>query len=826
MIDPKFVEQIAEELSVSDQQVAKAIELFDAGATIPFLARYRKDVTGNLNEAQLGTIADRNTYFAGLINRRDSILKAIEKQGELNDELRAKIEDCADRAVLEDLYIPFKKRRPTKATVATQKGLGALADLLWEQRPSDQDIEALASSFVRSDKAVSSIEEALEGARFILCERITMAPEARAMIRERMLHEGHVTARSTKNAEGKRTKFEAYYDFSEPVAKIPSHRILAILRGVRTGVLRMDLAIDDGRMFADLMAHYLKLPRSPFEPHMRLALEDAYHRHLRPALEHEVIDIVRRRASQEAIGVFGENTRNLLLAPPAGPIVVLGVEPGLRTGCKLAVTDKTGAFLESQTIYPHEPLNEVEAAENAALDLLKKHKAKAIAIGNGAAARETGHFFRQLLAKHALNEMFCVFVRDAVASHYSASKLGREEFPDLDVGARSAISIARRLQNPLAELAKIDPRHISVGQYQHDVNQRQLREGLHQTVVSCVNHVGVDLNTASVELIRYVSGIHMGTAQNIVAYRTRLGGFKSRQQLAEVDGIGPKVLEQCVGFLRLPNAENPLDATAIHPEAYPVVERTAESLGVPVADLIGNRALVDKVDFAHFQTDTIGALTLKDIHDELLNPGRDPRSKFKAPKFLDGVTSVDDLEEGMAMEGVVTNVTDFGAFVDIGMHQDGLVHLSQLANRFVSDPSQIVKVGQIVKVKVIKVDKELPRISLSMKAVAPPPKKRSRKARAEKPEAAHRDAAPQEKPRRARRAKPRPESGDGKPPPRAARARREEGPGGRDARPAPRRKKSTGNKRPQRSRGYGDANESLNTLLADQLAAIRDKFRS
>ena len=832
MIEAKFVERIAREVSARVDQVAKAIELFDGGAAIPFVARYRRDVTGNLSEVQLETIADQNTCFDALMNRRASILEAIEKQGKLSDEVRAKIEVCEERGVLEDLYLPFKKSRPTKATVARQKGLAPLADLLMAQDPATQDMETRANDFVRPEKAISSVEEALDGARFILAERVTSDAEVRAMIRERMLNEGQITARSTKNAEGKKTKFEAYYDFSEPVAKIPSYRVLAILRGVKTGVLRMDIAIDDERMFGDLMAHYVKEPGSPFESHIRLALEEAYHRHLRPAMEHEVVGIMRKRADAEAIRVFRENTRNLLLAPPAGRLVVLGVEPGLRTGCQLAVVDKAGAFLESRTIYPNEPLNDTEGAEAAALALLQKHNVKAIAVGNGTAARETGRFFRQLLAKHGLKHVFCVFVNEAGLSVYSTGRLAREEFPELAAGIRDAIFIARRLQDPLAELVKIEPRHIGVGQYHHDVNQRQLREGLHRTVVSCVNQVGVDLNAAPVELLRYISGIQMGTAQNIAACRAQLGGFSTRQQLLEVDGIGPKVFEQCAGFLRLPNGENPLDATAIHPEAYRVVEKIAESLAVSVAELIRNRDLIEKVKFDQFESDGVGALTLRDIRDELLKPGRDPRNRFRVPKFLDGVYSVDDLEENMETEGIVTNVTDFGAFVDVGVHQDGLVHLSELANRFVREPRQVVKVGQVVKVKVVKVDKDVPRISLSMKAVAPPPKKRPRKPRSRRPAPEQPVAAESDVPRGGRRDE-RPAEGrapgrpDGKRPPRGSRERRPEDRAERSRRPGPKRQqRPAAGDRVREFGRQGSHGGSLNTQLAEQLAAIRDRFKS
>ena len=845
MIDTKFVERIARELSVDASQVAKAIELLDGGATGPFVARFRNDATGNLSEAQLDMVAERNAFFTGFVNRRNSILQTIEKQGKLTDELRATIEGCEDKASLEDLYLPFKNRRMTKATLARQKGLEPLAERLLNQAPADQDIQRLATGFISSEKAVSSVEEALEGACFIISERIVMDPKVRGMIRAHMLTEGRITSRSTKNAEGKKTKFEAYYNFAEPVATIPSHRMLAILRGVKMGVLRMDLTIHDDQVFSEVLALYVEQPGSSFEPHLHQALEDAYYRHLRPALEHDVIEMVRQRAEKEAIRVFEENTRNLLLAPPAGPIVVLGVEPGLRTGCKLAVVDDSGGLLETRTIQPHPPESDAEGAARTVLELVEKYRPKAIAVGNGTAARETSQFFNQLIAKHALKDILCVIVNAVGTSVYATSKSGREEFPELDPSMRGAISVARRLQNPLAELVKVEPRQVGVGQYHHDVHQRQLREGLYHVVVSCVNLVGADLNKASVELLRYVSGINMGTAQNLVMRRNEIGGFKSREQLKEVDGIGAKAFEQCAGFLRLPGAENPLDATFIHPESYPVVEKIAASLNVGVGQLVRNRDLIETVDFSKFTDGVAGPHTLKDIREQLLRPGRDPRKRFRAPRFIDGITSFDDLKEGMEMEGVVTNVTDFGAFVDIGMNQDGLVHLSQMANRFVSDPRQIVKVGEIVKVKIIKLDKDVPRISLSMKAVSTHVKKRPRK-----PPVRREEVKPQEgtterpaavqpsRPRRGgqpdtrndgraeRERRPKQEDGRRPSPPARDRDRGRDGDRGRDRttdRRPPRRSERA--REPQRAVSHADSKESLNTLLADQLAAIRDRFK-
>ncbi|MDX9973905.1 MAG: Tex-like N-terminal domain-containing protein [FCB group bacterium] len=848
MIEAKFVQRIAEEISVGPGQVAKAIELLDGGATIPFVARYRKDVTGNLDEVKLEAISDRNAYFRSLQDRRQSVLDSIAKQEKLTDELKARIEACYDKTTLEDLYLPFKPKRQTKATIAREKGLEPLAEYIWAQKPGGTNIETFAAVFIRPEVGISTLEEALEGARHILAERISEDADARALLRTRMMKEGKVTAHATKNSEGKKTKFETYYNFTEAIASIPSHRFLAVLRGSKEGMLRMELAVDDESFQADLLGRYLQEPGSMFDAAIREAVEDAYKRHLRPSIENEVIGMARERADLEAIRVFRENAENLLLSPPAGQVSTIGVDPGMRTGCKLAAVDKLGDYKESVTVFPNPPQNDLEGAEKALVELMEKYEANAVAIGNGTGAREAAQFVKAALAKLNRPDAFSVFVNEAGASVYSASKIAREEFPDLDVTIRGAISIARRLQDPLAELVKIEPRHVGVGQYQHDVNQKELREGLQQTVVSCVNHVGVDLNSASFALLRYVSGIQANTATNIVAHRTKIGGFTSRKQLMEVDGIGPKVFEQCAGFLRVRSGETPLDATGIHPEAYPVVERIAESVGATVEKIIQDPAVLREIDMSAFADDTIGTLTLEDIRSELAKPARDPRREFKVPKFLDGISDVKDLEDGMEMEGVVTNVTDFGAFVDIGVHQDGLVHRSELANRFVRDPRDVVKVGEIVRIKVIKVDKDLPRISLSMKALMPPPA----------PRRSRREG--QQGPRRAPAAVGAPEGqapqGDRPPRPEGVNRRREgqqqdRGPrppqreGERRDRP-PRRDDRRDDRRPERQEGRGrrpekqhqrdnrpagrghqtNEGEKINTLLADQLAALRDKFNS
>ncbi|MBN2310422.1 MAG: helix-hairpin-helix domain-containing protein [Candidatus Hydrogenedentes bacterium] len=833
MIDQTCIQRIAQELSIGAGQVVKAIQLLDEGATLPFIARYRKDVTGNLDETKLEVISERNAYFKGLLDRRRAVLDAIAQQNLLTDELREKIESCYDKAGLEDLYLPYKKRRRTKATVAREKGLTPLADFLWNQEPGDRSVDEFAASFARPEKAVASAEEAIEGAGYILAERISLDLETRVFLRETMHEAGKILSHPTKNAEGRKTKYEAYYEFSEPVKSIPSHRFLAIIRGVKEGVLRMELGLDDERVVSDTADRYVKEPGSPFEPYLRKIVEDSYYRLLRPSVENEVISTVRERADDEAIRVFRENARNLLLSAPAGQICVIGVDPGMRTGCKLAVTDRTGTFLEAATVYPNPPQEDIENAEKVLLALMEKHDVTAVAIGNGTGSREAARFVRNALAKVTRDKVFSVFVSEAGASVYSTSKVAREEFPDLDATVRGAISIARRLQDPLSELVKVDPRHIGVGQYQHDVNQKRLREGLHRTVVSCVNRVGVDLNTASTALLRYVSGIQADVAQSIVGARAKLEGFRTRQQLLDVEGVGPKVYQQCAGFLRIVNGENVLDSTGIHPEAYGVVEQIAEALGVTPAALLNNAEILKDLALTQFQTELIGELTLADIRDELLKPGRDPRTEFKVPQFLDGVESVKDVEEGMETEGVVTNVTDFGAFVDIGVHQDGLVHLSELAHRFVEDPRRVVKVGEIVKVKVIKVDHELPRISLSMKALLPPPEPKPRRPRPHKRPAgqAHAPAergAPAEP---AAAASPGGDSG-GRP------ARRDDARPQRPRRDKPRGQDTGRSQRPRKGSGRGhggdrpsprhggDSGSLLNTQLADQLAALKDKLGS
>jgi len=809
MIEEQFLHLISNRTRVPVAKVTKAIELFRDGATIPFVARYRKDVTGNLDEVHLESIFELNEQFTEFSKRRAYILATIEKQEQLTPELKELILACTDPVALEDLYLPFKKAKRTKATVAREKGLLPLADYLWEQTPGDSPLQDFAAKFVRADKAVASLDEAFDGAKHIIAERVSVNLDARAMVRDRMEKYGVIVAHPTKNCEGKQTKFEAYYAFSEPVAKIPSHRYLAVHRGVKDGFLRMELGLDDARMLSELNEKFVKSPENECTPHVVSAIEDSYNRLLRPSIENEVLKQVQERADTEAIRVFRENAHNLLLSPPAGPISVIGIDPGLRTGCKVAVVNSTGAFVENATIFPTPPQNDTENAEKILLALIAKHNVGAIAVGNGTGSREVARFIREVLPK-ATPSVFMVLVNESGASIYSASKIAREEFPDLDLTVRGAISIARRLQDPLAELVKLEPRHIGVGQYQHDVNQKALREGLERTVVSCVNAVGVDLNTASAPLLRHVSGVQTDIAEKIVAFRVSRGGFRSRAELREVPGLGPKAFEQCAGFLRVRGGDQPLDATGIHPEAYPVVEKLAESLAVTVTDLLESPSRIDEVDVSALKNEVVGLFTLEDIRQELKKPGRDPRREFKVPAFLEGVDKVESLESGMEIEGIVTNVTDFGAFVDIGVHQDGLVHLSELANRYIQDPREVVKVGDVVRVKVLKVDKALPRISLSMKALLPA-EPRPQPARRERPAPQSDSRQPNARPQKD--AERRPDRG---------RERRPDS-GRTDQRNRANAPRNTPQSKPKQPEKLADT-PLVNTQLADQLSALRKKL--
>jgi len=706
------------------------IELLDDGGTVPFIARYRKEATGNLDEVQIRAIEEKLAYFRDLADRRETILASIAEQGKLTDELKARIEATLDRSELEDLYLPYRPKRRTKATIAREKGLEPLATYLWAQLPGAETLAKFAAGFVNAELGVGTVEEALEGARHIVAEWMSEDADLRKTLRQMVFDEGIIVSRKAMDAVDEQEKFKMYYEYKEPVKTIPSHRMLAIRRGEGENVLYFLIDVEPERAVGIMRRHVLR-QQGDWTPQLESAIDDAWKRLLNSSIQGEIRLELKRRSDTEAIHVFRDNLYNLLLAPPAGPISVLGIDPGLRTGCKVAVVDETGKLLAHEVLYLHTSKHGNEEAAPKLEALLRRHHVRAIAIGNGTASRETDAFVRGFLKDKGIQDIFSVTVSESGASVYSASDVARQEFPDLDLTVRGAISIARRLQDPLSELVKVDPKSIGVGQYQHDVDQRQLAESLEKTIESCVNRVGVDLNTSSWTLLLHVAGISERTALNIVSYRNEKGSFRSRTQVLEVPGIGPKTFEQAAGFLRIRNGDNPLDMTAVHPESYPVVEQIALSLKVSVKEVIEQPKLLEKVDRAQLSA---GSYTLDDILTELHKPGRDPRDKFVAPSFHDDVRGIDDVTAGMVLEGVVTNVTKFGAFVDIGVHQDGLVHISELSNRYIKDPSEAVKTGQVVKVKVLSVDTKAKRIALSIKALTAPAAKTFAKP-APKPEA-------------------------------------------------------------------------------------------
>jgi uncharacterized protein len=716
-LSPEILLHVAKTLNVSLKSLVATIELLDEGGTVPFIARYRKEATGNLDEVQIRSTEEKLAYFRELQDRKETILASIQEQGKLTDELKARIEATLEKSELEDLYLPFKPKRRTKATIAREKGLEPLALYLWHQQPGDRPLADFASSFIDPAKGVAGAEEALEGARHIVAEMVSENADIRKALRELMWEEGVVLSRKIEDAKDEQEKFKMYYDdYREPVKKIPSHRMLAIRRGESENILYFLIEMDADKAVARIRSRVLRR-QGDWTPHLELAIDDAYKRLLNSSIQAETRLELKQRSDAEAIRVFRENLENLLLAPPAGQLGVLAIDPGIRTGCKIAVVDETGKFLDHTVIYPHAPKNDLVGSARTLKMLIAKYHVRAIAIGNGTASRETDALVRQFLKDEGLADVFSVTVNESGASVYSASDIARQEFPDLDLTVRGAISIARRLQDPLAELVKIDPKSIGVGQYQHDVDQRQLQQSLETAIESCVNRVGVDLNTASWALLRYVAGINERTAQKIVEFRNENGRFRSRVQLTAVPGVGPKTFEQAAGFLRIRGGENPLDITAVHPESYPVVQQMAQSMGRSVEELIEKPDLLRDIKRDGL---SVGVYTLDDILEELRKPGRDPRDKFIAPKFKDEVREIADLKPGMVLEGMVTNVTKFGAFVDIGVHQDGLVHISELSNRYIKDPSEAVKAGQIVNVQVLSADPKLKRIALSIKALQSP----------------------------------------------------------------------------------------------------------
>jgi len=717
VLSPEILLHIAQTLNLPMRGLVSVIELLDDGGTVPFIARYRKEATGNLDEVQIRDIEEKLSYFRDLTERRATILASIAEQGKLTDELKAKIEATFDKAELEDLYLPYRPKRRTKATIAREKGLEPLAQYIWAQQPSAEPLLTFAAGFVNNELGVPNIDEALEGARHIVAEWISEDADLRKALRRLLFDEGVIVSRKVTDAVDEQEKFKMYYDYKEPVKTIPSHRMLAIRRGEGEDVLYFLIELEPERPVALIQKHVLRL-QGDWTRHLELAIDDAWKRLLNSSIQGEIRLELKRRSDTDAIQVFRDNLYNLLLAPPAGPISVLGIDPGLRTGCKVAVVDATGKMLAHDVLYLHTSKHGNAEAVPKLENLLRQHNVRAIAIGNGTASRETDAFVREFLREKNIDGIFSVTVSESGASVYSASDVARQEFPDLDLTVRGAISIARRLQDPLSELVKVDPKSIGVGQYQHDVDQRQLQDSLENVIESCVNRVGVDLNTSSWTLLRFVAGITERTAQNIVTHRNEKGGFRSRAQVLEVPGIGPKTFEQAAGFLRIRDGDNPLDMTAVHPESYPVVEQIALSLHTSVKEIIQTPQLLEQVDRKQLSA---GSYTLDDILAELRKPGRDPRDKFVAPVFREEVRELADVQVGMVLEGVVTNVTKFGAFVDIGVHQDGLVHISELSNRFIKEPSEAVKAGQIVKVKVLGVDTKAKRIALSIKALTAQP---------------------------------------------------------------------------------------------------------
>ncbi|MEC4985920.1 MAG: Tex family protein [Oscillatoria sp. PMC 1068.18] len=710
---------LADELSLNLSSVNNALALWQEGATIPFIARYRKERTGGLDETQLRDLFDRYTYLSELEKRKETILEAIASQGKLTPELEAKISTCLQKTELEDLYLPFKPKRRTKATTAREKGLQPLADLiasLNNPQAKSVDLVSMAEAYISPENKVETATDALSGAADILAEAVAEKAELRAYLRDYFFNEGVFVSDIKKDYPEGTTKYEMYRNFSAKVSKIPPHNLLALYRGEAEGIISLDLSFAEDFVQGYLESQEVKTKVPELRSFYREMLKDAFNRLMKNSLVREVRSDRKNYADLESITTFESNLRNLLLSAPAGMKPTMAIDPGFRTGCKVAILDQTGKFLQYQAIFPHTGEAKRAQAAQTVANLINKYQIELIAVGNGTASRETDQFVSEVLANLA-QKPIKVMVNESGASIYSASEVAKAEFPDLDITVRGAISIGRRLQDPLAELVKIDPKSIGVGQYQHDVDQKLLKKKLEETVESCVNYVGVDLNTASGELLTYVSGITPTIAKNIVAYRDEQGVFKNRRQLLKVSKLGAKAFEQAAGFLRIRNGANPLDNTAVHPESYAVVENIAEDLNFELTNLGQYANKFNSINLEKYVTETVGLPTLKDILNELKKPGRDPRAEFEYARFKEGVNEISDLREGMELEGVVTNVVNFGAFVDVGVHQDGLVHISQLSDRFVEDPKDIVKVGEVVKVRVLEVNQQLKRISLSMKAV-------------------------------------------------------------------------------------------------------------
>lgn len=713
--------KIATNLGVGRGQVSATLRLLEEGATVPFISRYRKEVTGSLDEVQIAAIRDQAEALNALDKRREAILASLEERELLTDELHHAIMGAETLATLEDIYLPYRPKRRTRATIAKEKGLQPLADLILEQ--DNFDLEAEAEKYLDEEKGVHDIEEALQGARDIIAEVVNEDAEVRADMRDLYIKGGVVQAKLIKGKEEEGAKFKDYFDWKEPIEQIPSHRLLALRRGEKELVLSLSITPDEGEALYRLEEHFVE-NEGPAGEQVRMAVRDSYKRLLSPSMETEIRIWSKDKADEAAIQVFVQNLRELLMAAPFGQKRIMAIDPGFRTGCKVVCLDAQGQLKDFTAIYPHPPQRQTVRSEMTVMDLVYKYKIEAIAIGNGTAGRETEAFVRSLKLPKGTQ---IIMVNESGASIYSASAVAREEFPDHDVTVRGAVSIGRRMADPLAELVKLDPKSIGVGQYQHDVDQTLLKKSLDDTVISCVNAVGVEVNTASKQLLTYVSGLGPALAQNIIDYRNENGPFKSRTELKKVPRLGAKAFEQCAGFLRIRDGKNPLDASAVHPESYAIVKQMAKDLGVGVAELMEHNDLRRQIRLKDYVTDTVGLPTLRDIVEELAKPGRDPREKFEAFSFDERVNAVEDLKVGMWLPGIVTNVADFGAFVDVGVHQDGLVHISQIANRYIKHPSEVLKVQQKVKVRVMDVDLKRKRISLSMKAEGAGPPRRPRR---------------------------------------------------------------------------------------------------
>jgi uncharacterized protein len=704
-----IISLISKSLNLSAKNVESTVKLIDEGATIPFISRYRKEATGGLDEVQISKIKDLNEKFLELEKRKEFILKSISEQEKLTPDLEKQISESWDSTELEDIYLPFKPKRQTRAEKARKKGLEGLAKWLMSQQSGS--VSSKASEFINEE--VKDEEDALQGARDIIAEWVNEDANTRQIVRNIFSREAVITSKVISGKEEEGEKYADYFDFSAPLARCPSHRILAIRRGESEGFLRVSISVDEDKCLDRLVPRYAK-NNTEAADHVEDAVVDAYKRLLKPSIETEFAALSKEKADESAISVFADNLRQLLLAPPLGQQRILGIDPGYRTGCKLVCLDQQGNLLHNETIYPHPPQNEYSKAGNKVVKLVSTYKIDAIAIGNGTASRETERFITNLRYE---KEVKVFVVSESGASVYSASKIAREEFPNYDVTVRGAVSIGRRLSDPLAELVKIDPKSIGVGQYQHDVDQNKLKKALDQTVESCVNLVGVNLNTASKHLLTYVSGLGDTLAQNIIDYRSENGPFRSRSELKKVPRLGPKAFEQSAGFLRIPDSTNPLDNSAVHPESYPIVEKMAKDLNTSVKELINNKPLIDSIEIDRYKTDSVGEETLTDILLELEKPGRDPRSKVQLLEFDPNIRTINDLKEGMILPGIVTNITNFGCFVDVGIKENGLVHISEMANHFISNPGEVVSLHQHLNVKVLSVDLERKRIQLSLKGV-------------------------------------------------------------------------------------------------------------